>query len=73
MLCICGCFCGQQMAGNEEVGKTVGFRRFAKKRQAFQQAKTVGCCSGIARPSLVEHQLADLDLSQANVGLRDLR
>ena len=40
----------------------VGLRRFAKKRQAFQQAKTVGCCSGIARPSLVEHQLADVEV-----------
>ena len=50
------------MAGDEEVGKTVRFRRFAKKRQAFQQAKTVGCCRGIARPSLIKHQLADIEV-----------
>ena len=50
------------MAGDEEVGKPVRFRRFAKKRQTFQQAKTVGCCRGIARPSLIKHQLADIEV-----------
>ena len=32
------------MAGDEEVGKTVG------------------CCRGIARPSLIKHQLADIEV-----------
>jgi hypothetical protein len=50
------------MAGDEEVGKAVSFRRFAKKRQAFQQANAVGCRSGITRPSLIEYQLADIEV-----------
>jgi hypothetical protein len=62
VLSICHCFCGEQVAGDEEIGKPVGFSRFAKERQSFEQAKAVRRCRGIARPSLIKHQLADVEV-----------
>jgi hypothetical protein len=62
VLRICRCFCGEQVAGNEEIGKPVGFSRFAKERQSFEQAKAVRRCRGIARPRLIKHQLADVEV-----------
>ena len=62
MLSIYRCFCGEQVAGDEEIGKPVGFSRFAKERQSFKQAKAVRRCRGIARPSLIKHQLADVEV-----------
>ena len=56
---ICRCFCGEQVAGDEKIGKPVGCSRSAKERQSFEQAKAVRCCRGIARPGLIKLQLAD--------------
>ena len=62
MLSIRRCFCGEEVAGDEEIGKPVGFSRFAKERQSFEQAKAVRRCRGIARPGLIKHQLADVEV-----------
>lgn len=46
------------MAGDEQIGKPVGFHRRGKERHALEQSKAVRGCPGITRPSLIKHQLA---------------
>lgn len=50
------------MTGDQEIGKPVGFRRFAKKRQAFEQTKAIHRSGPITRPRFIKHELAYVEV-----------